>query len=275
MNPNSSLSEQKKASMNEEKSKNRVPVEDNSILGNHISSMYSMQPPRLNTSAFSLPLSGDVLRNMREEFYLQIITQPNAKDLLLEKIDSVINAMVRSKQFSRYVPEVDKPVNVFQNGKLVSQIKSTITTIGTFDWNDIVSQHEKGLSRIHAIIMLVKDEHDNVLMMVIDGWSLQGTCILDRKNNILEKSKASTRCVLISDLTDCAKLCFAMETYIFSQMEGKTCAICMENIRETRMNCGHGVTCLLCSRKLQVCPICREPVDPYTMNVSMCMKTYR
>lgn len=248
-------------------------------LGEYITSMYSSCPrdtsQDLVTGTSSLPLSDDVLRNIRDDFYLQIITRPDARALLMQRIECVIDAMVNSKQFSRYVPEDTKPVNVFQCGKLVAQIKTTISTIGTFGWNDVVVKREKGLSRIHAVIMLVKDATGKVMMMVIDGWSLAGTCVLDRQNNILEKSKGNLRCILISDLSDCAKLCFAMETFIFSPMEGKSCAICMEHIREARLKCGHGVACLMCTRLLTTCPVCREPVVPYQLDVSMCMDSFR
>ncbi|XP_071956264.1 baculoviral IAP repeat-containing protein 7-like [Antedon mediterranea] len=48
----------------------------------------------------------------------------------------------------------------------------------------------------------------------------------------------------------------------------RTCKICMDNeINVLFMPCGHLVTCETCSRSIQVCPICRKPIQS-------CIKTY-
>ena len=39
-----------------------------------------------------------------------------------------------------------------------------------------------------------------------------------------------------------------------------TCSICLENKRNIAFLCGHG-TCADCAASLQVCPMCRKPIE--------------
>ena len=43
----------------------------------------------------------------------------------------------------------------------------------------------------------------------------------------------------------------------------RQCAICFENDKNCMFNCGHRA-CMECAQKLDVCPVCREPVTSRT-----------
>ena len=42
--------------------------------------------------------------------------------------------------------------------------------------------------------------------------------------------------------------------------DANMCAICLEKARNVAFMCGHG-TCVECATSLEVCPMCRKPIE--------------
>jgi len=181
--------------------------------------------------------------------------------------------MEKSKQFERYLPTDTHPIYVFKNNILKTKITTPIATIGFYDWNTIVSHPGSCTSRVHAILVFVKNKNNDLIMMIIDGWSLYGTYIVDKNDRIVDSSKNSERKILLP-IINCTKVYFASDSYTFLFSLGKTCIICMDNDRNIRFKCGHGVTCSTCSVSIKNCPICREDISNENLEVSQCFETY-
>ena len=241
--------------------------------GEYVSSRYVPSNP-LESHSTSINLDDSVLRNIRDEFYLKIITSETGRSQLLRRMSALIGGLEASGTLTRYTPTADNPIYIFKNGQHVKTVTESLITVGTLEWNTFIGVHALGVSRIHAIIVFMKNASGNIVMFVIDGWSLGGTVVLDKNNRHLYESQGNSRSVLVSDLTACARIMFSRDVFTFSTSEGKDCTICMDKLREARLKCGHGTMCADCAKKVDVCPICREPVNKKEVLMSMCMNSY-
>ena len=222
----------------------------------------------------SVPITHDQMNNIRNSFYLTIVHKDNAKELLLNKLKYVLLGLETTGDLKSYIPSEQHPIYVFKNSENIATITENIITIGSLKWNTIVVSSQVGVSRIHAVIVFMKNINDEIVMIVIDAWSLFGTAILDKKGAELEKSSGNTRKVLIAEIEDCASVIFSDDKYTFSTNSGKTCVVCLERLREVRYECGHGVVCKECNKGINKCPICRSDIDKTKNEESLCHKTF-
>ncbi|VBB18933.1 hypothetical protein YASMINEVIRUS_1465 [Yasminevirus sp. GU-2018] len=242
-------------------------------LGEYVSSMYIPSNP-LESYSTSIEIDDSILRNIRDEFYLRIINSDTGRDQLLRRMSALIAGLETSGTLRRHTPTDDNPIYIFKNGQLVKTVTESLITVGTRAWNTFIGAHVLGVSRIHAIIVFMRNESGNIVMFVIDGWSLGGTHVLDKHDRTIYKSQGDSRSVLVSDLTVCARVKFGRDVFTFSTNEGKDCSICMDKVRETRLKCGHGTMCADCTKKMDACPICRAPVNQQEVLMSMCMNSF-
>lgn len=225
-------------------------------------------------TSMSIPITYDQMGNIRNSFYLNIVHRDNAKDLLLNKIKYVVSGLEADGDLKPYNPSEQQPIYVFKNSEIIATITNSIATIGNLSWNTIVGSSHIGVSRIHAVIVFMKNTNDEIVMIVIDAWSMFGTALLDNKGNEIEVSSGNSRKVLIAEIEDCASITFANDKYTFSTNAGKTCVVCLERMREVRYECGHGVVCVECNKGINTCPICRVDIDKTKNKQSMCHKTF-
>ena len=69
------------------------------------------------------------MQNIRNEYYLKIITKPNAKEQLLEKIKYLILGLESSGDLKRYEPTEQDPIYVFKdnvNHRKISLVDETL-----------------------------------------------------------------------------------------------------------------------------------------------------
>lgn len=224
---------------------------------------------------YLIPLDNNGMCNIRDNFYLKIIDKQDAKDKLLHKLRDVTKGLEESGDLKTYRPTDINPIYVFKNGELITKITSEIVTVGSYVWNTIVGDKKLGVSRIHAIIMFMKDKNDKIQLIVLDAWSQGGSYVIDKMYDFVGISKGDNRNVLITEISDCVRLKFCKEIMVFSTISGKSCIVCMNAIREVRYECGHGVVCKKCSDVLSLCPICRIPLSDDLMEMTMCDKTYK
>lgn len=231
----------------------------------------------------SVGLSERHLSDIRDNFYLKIIDRPDARSLILERFGQIIDSMIRSKQYTKYDPEKDGPINVFKDGKPIHQIAAQIATYGSSSWNDlVVGSTLTGVSRVNGIIVFVKNASGELIMMVLDAWSLSGSIVKssDKKMSIKAQSKDKDRRILLAKITDSMSLRLVTGSYTFSQVKSKPCVVCYDKPRAVRFACGHGVACEPCSKHLSVCPICRfsihrpSPVS-HQIEPSACLETFQ
>lgn len=52
----------------------------------------------------------------------------------------------------------------------------------------------------------------------------------------------------------------SLQAHVREIEDANMCAICLEKPRNVAFMCGHG-TCAECSSSLEVCPMCRKPID--------------
>lgn len=258
-----------------------VDVDVDRVLGTYISSQHDTSHIRKKESIYlddpptaSIALGKDRMQNIRDNFYLKIINNADAKDRLVNKLHSVIKGLEESGKFKRYIPTEAHPIHVFKNSSLCGRITSEIATIGALLWNTIVGKQSKGVSRIHAIIMFMIDPHNKIHLIVLDTWSHHGTCIFDKRQNVTGISKGDSRNVLIKEINDCVKLKCGKEFFTFSTVSGKSCVVCMDAIQEVRFKCGHGVVCNKCADLIRTCPTCKIFLAHDEIELSMCDKTY-
>jgi hypothetical protein len=227
------------------------------------------------SSSFSVPLEYNQMRNIRNEFYLRIIREIDAKELLFKKVEHIIVGLEKSGMLKRYEPSEQDPVYVYKDNANIAKITQSIVTIGTFNWNNIIEDKNLGVSRVHAIIMLMQDKYGKIAMIIIDAWSMQGTYILSKDGLVIESTVGNDRKVLFSVIENYTIIEFSKSRYIFSTNNARTCIICMENNRDIRYDCGHGVVCKDCSIGLNECPICRKSINLLKLESVLCFESFQ
>lgn len=256
----------------------------NKLFGETISTAYKLASLQSNgeidgidmsTTSFSVQLEHNQMKNIRNEFYLKIINNLNARQLLVRKVKSIILGLEASGDLKRYEPTEQNPIYVFKDNNVVARITKSIATVGFLWWNNIIGDKKAGLSRIQAIIVFMKDNEGKIVMIVLDSWSLRGTSLLSKEGLVTEHSSKNDRKILINILDDYAIVEFSKEKYVFSSHDSKLCVVCLDNKREIRYDCGHGVVCNECGKGLTACPICRRVLNAQNGELSMCFESYK
>lgn len=52
----------------------------------------------------------------------------------------------------------------------------------------------------------------------------------------------------------------SLQAHVREIEDATMCAICLEKARNVAFMCGHG-TCVECATSLEVCPMCRKPIE--------------
>lgn len=52
----------------------------------------------------------------------------------------------------------------------------------------------------------------------------------------------------------------SLQAHVREIEDANMCAICLEKARNVAFLCGHG-TCVECAASLEVCPMCRKPIE--------------
>jgi len=216
----------------------------------------------------SITFSAEQIKNVRDDFYLKIIKESDAKERILEYFKEVLETIEQSQQFERYLPSEDNPIYVFNNGVLLKKITTSIVTIGTREWNDIVYDSDV-VSRCHAILMFIKNKNNELIMMIIDGWSRYGTWITNKINQVDGISVDNRRHILLPKI-NCGIVYFGGRglnehcntPFIFLPKLEKICTYCGNNDKNVEFKCGHSVVCLACfiRFKTKKCSICGTEV---------------
>ena len=150
--------------------------------GEYISQSYSrlVSCVKTSTSVHSVKITDQQLTNLRDDFYLKIIDSENPKRLLLERFSLIIDSLIDSKEFTKYDLVKDQRLFVYahKSKSFRAEIKKPIITYGSSTWNDIViGTPALGISRNNGIIMIVKNKNNELMMIIIDPWSLCGTAV--------------------------------------------------------------------------------------------------
>jgi hypothetical protein len=231
--------------------------------GEYISQSYSRLISCVKTSTIhSVKITDRQLSNLRDDFYLKIIDSENPKRLLIERFSLIIDSLIDSKEFTKYDLVKDQRLFVYahKSKSFRAEIKKPIITYGSSTWNDIViGTPALGISRNNGIIMIVKNKNNELMMIVIDPWSLCGTAVTgsytgsDCSGDI---SSGSDRKILFANLTKSPSLRLPSGRYVFSLIP--PCTLCHEYPRNVPLSCGHAILCENCMVRFKSikCPIC-------------------
>mmetsp|Transcript_34858 Transcript_34858/g.110726 ORF Transcript_34858/g.110726 Transcript_34858/m.110726 type:complete len:216 (-) Transcript_34858:164-811(-) len=102
-------------------------------------------------------------------------------------------------------------------------------------------------------------------IVVVDGWSLCGTLLLDDEDhsNVLPASSLGQRRVLLIPHDKPATLRLADGVEV--TFNPKLCVVCMARPRGAQLPCGHQVLCLTCAGHvggaMHACPMCRKRIE--------------
>lgn len=228
---------------------------------------------KAKAKSFAVTLENNQMHNIRETFYKTIIEKPNAKELLITKMSYIIEGLESSGTLKRYKPTELNPISVFKNEINVANITQSVATIGRHNGLNTIFENTHGVSRIHAILVFMKDLNEKIIMIVIDAWSKTGTYLLTESNTVSECSDADDRKILITH-TKSSVVRFGDEKYRFRTTD-RSCIVCMERIRNVRYDCGHGVVCSECDKGLNLCPLCQKPINRNDEEQSLCIESFQ
>jgi len=242
-------------------------------IGKSITDAYT-KTIQTKTKMFDVTLENNQMHNIRETFYMTIIDKPNAKELLFTKISYIIEGLESTGTLKQYKPTELNPISVFKNEHNVANITQSVATFGQYSFNTIV-EHTPGVSRIHAILVFMKDSNDKIIMIVIDAWSKRGTYLLNESHIVSKSSNENDRKILITHVdADSSVISFGNEKYVFRTTD-RACIVCMERIRNVRYDCGHGVVCSECNKGLKLCPLCQKFINRNEEEQSLCIESFK
>lgn len=152
-------------------------------------------------------------------------------------------------------------------GDEVLVLDKDVFSVGRLDICDVTVPRSNGedVSRIHCWIFNLSGG-----IVVVDGWSLAGTSLVDREGNDKDypKSLPHQRQAFIIPHGEAATLLIGRSMKV--TLNPKLCVVCLERPRSVRLECGHQAFCLDCMRQqsdhvrcIRACPLCRAPVLPY------------
>ncbi len=189
--------------------------------GEYITQSFSVIPAQTQVSAVEFTKTH--LSNLREGFYLKIIETANPKEQILRRFQTVIDTLIKSEQFTKYDHMEDGILYVYDeknNNKLKTEVTSSIVTYGSSSWNDIiVGSSTQGISRNNGILVFVKNKNNELIMIVIDAWSLCGSAV-KTDDNSSAISKGEKRKILFANLSNSSNsssLHLVTGSYIFSR----------------------------------------------------------
>eukprot|EP00931_Biecheleriopsis_adriatica_P113851 TRINITY_DN89091_c0_g1_i1.p1 TRINITY_DN89091_c0_g1~~TRINITY_DN89091_c0_g1_i1.p1 ORF type:complete len:474 (-),score=79.33 TRINITY_DN89091_c0_g1_i1:38-1438(-) len=215
--------------------------------------------PLLNRSIVE-PVATQVFATEEEEnmrkLYLEMITgSPDAilAELALPLKQELEQSEIADGEISNISVSVDE--------KVVSVEKEAFC-IGRLDFCDVqIPERHSDVSRIQCWIFNLPGA-----MMVVDGWSLAGTFLVDRESSggDFPASRPHARRVFLVPHGEAVMLRLGRSCSV--TLNPKLCIVCCERPRSVRLTCGHQAFCGRCmsiqerSGGLAECPLCRAPL---------------
>ena len=211
------------------------------------------------------------------ELYLDCLTRPNYTDSIKEglvnpiikkyNINSIENTLIKVKIIPKN--NINKCYNRF--------ITNNVFTCGRSQLCNLIID-DIDISRIHFFGMIIKNK-----IIIIDTWSLFGTTVYDNKNEYNEYNNYVTNRRILKFDKD--KRCILeLKNYIIilnsdKILNNKFCIVCMSAPRLIRNNCGHGILCQDCNKRLMLdnsdseCFICKKIIKK--QYISNCLDTFK
>ena len=199
------------------------------------------------------------------EFYLSIIQNMNdAKEkinkFIIEKICKKYGYVNSEENTKLSIRIVNKTT---MESKLIN-INDPIFFVGRHYQNDIqIGQETTDISRIQFVTFEIADKR-----YILDTWSLAGTTSIKLGKNNKISSIPYKRNLLSFNKDDEYIIDIPNYVLIFNQdnisIDDMQCIVCMSKPRRVRFECGHGSTCIDCTKLLfngsdmLTCPLCRS-----------------
>lgn len=149
-----------------------------------------------------------------------------------------------------------------RNGHTYQECECTgMLTIGASGRAD-VTLTERTISRLHCIVVWVRNVRDEVMTIIIDMWSLHGT----RISNSPHISSTGSRALLSLPGFTPLSLTLGSKGQVSITVDARACVACLDRPRTQIFSpCQHLACCETCALAIvQVdapkCPICRTPI---------------
>lgn len=210
----------------------------------------------------NLPKSNEAVDDMRKT-YLQIFEAHESDKTKSEnwwieqfnKIGRIYIADYLSHTLSLDVNSEEK-VSFATKGQYFEYNNEDVILVGRYNGCSIMlPTNDLSTSRLHAMIFIFPRKGE---IIVADVGSYSGIKTISRSSNKkLESSVPSKRQFLVFDMDEHVILQLGNVKFAINP---KTCVICLDRHREHTFDCGHHVTCSICSNVIRTCPICRAPI---------------
>lgn len=229
-----------------------------------VSETMSFSSPEIGGSLTlaSTPIPKEAEEAMRQLYLAMVENDP---DSILQKLAVPFrDELARSDAGCKLLQAGCQSVSVNIGGEVVVLDKE-VFSVGRLDLCDVTvpaSTKANDVSRIHCWIFNLSGG-----IVVVDGWSLAGTSLIDREGNDKEypKSLPNERQAFIIPHGEAATLLIGKSVKV--TLNPKLCVVCLERPRSVRLECGHQAFCLDCMLQhldhvpcIRACPLCRAPV---------------
>lgn len=233
-------------------------------------------------------LNENTVEDLRNSFYLPVIEKPNVTDYVISSGQKIMTSLsefkpndlpyvwangytVKPKDVgeTKLVPmdfaELKDSLYIFDsNKKLVLNTQNNVVTVGRYNTNTLVTPMDhRDVSRLNTLILFMQDVvSKTVFAFLIDAWSADKTCFVNRNGLAIETSKKDNRHLIMVNVTySCARIQFGSLIYAFALASAKGCTQCYTGTRGQPYDCNHCVTCDKCTTKLDKCPICSASLE--------------
>lgn len=188
--------------------------------------------------------------------YLSMIDSPTWKKQIEDSATCIASNLV--KDFPKNDTNNDQFSIAYNN--IIYEFNASVNKfvlIGLKHGCDIQLKNQKHVyvSRVHAIIMPFPQFG---IYLVVDMGGLFGIGTQKRSTDKpCVSSRMNNRNILIFDWDEISVCCLGTEKIVINS---KGCIICFERPRTKTFNCGHYVTCDVCTQTIDECPYCRIPI---------------
>lgn len=213
------------------------------------------------------------MRQAYEKLWIDVI--PMATEKKKEYISSHIQNYIDENSFTLSEDETKDHWLIIEHNKItnVSHNKNS-AFIGKNSLCDVILGNVDYLSRIHCFIVCLPNrttsEHKKGIFIIVDIGGRNGVQMVRRSSALpLQHSMPNERDILICGMDEQVEISTLSGNVVIAMKstEPKDCSICVSNIRNAVLSCGHHI-CTKCyeSWALQQagdvsCPYCRKPIS--------------
>lgn len=180
--------------------------------------------------------------------------------LSLNLITNQVNDVVSTELSLNRNEHIDASIDIqteynyceFKGKRMILIGRYTNCDIQICEYNDV------SCSRLHTMLLLLPEINKFALL---DVGSLTGIKIEGRSTNRpCSSTRAGYRQPLLFEWQETIKVRLGSKSIVINP---KTCVVCMENIRNIILQCGHFVLCDQCREQLpnNQCPVCRVYIN--------------